>query len=55
MNLIKEPTSLKNQENSSYIDLNLTNNPHCFQNSYLMETLLETRSENKIHTLSVLE
>ena len=36
--LIKEPTCYKNPENPSCIDLILTNNPKCFQSSYVVET-----------------
>ena len=36
--LIKEPTCYKNLENSSCIDLILTNNPKCFRSSCVVET-----------------
>ena len=37
-NLIKEPTCFKNPENTSCIDLMLTNFPKGFQNSMAIET-----------------
>ena len=36
--LIKKPTCFKNPENPSCIDLILTNRPHSFQNSYILES-----------------
>jgi len=36
--LIKAPTCFKSAENPSCIDLILTNRPHCFQNSIVLET-----------------
>ena len=36
--LIKEPTSDKNPENPSCIDLILTNNPKCFQSLCVVKT-----------------
>ena len=38
--LIKEPTCYKNPENSSCLDLILTNNPKCFKGSCVVETSL---------------
>ena len=38
VNLIKEPTCFKSNENSSSIDIILTNKKHCFQNSMTIET-----------------
>ena len=38
--LIKKPTCFKNPENPSCIDLILTNRPHSFQNSYILESEL---------------
>ena len=35
---IKEPTCYKKRENPSCIDLILTSNPKCFQNSCVVET-----------------
>ena len=40
--LIKEPTCYKNLDNSSCIDLILTNKPSSFQNSCAAETVLST-------------
>ena len=37
-NLIKDATCYRNPENSSFIDLILTNNPNSFQNSWVIET-----------------
>ena len=37
-NLIKDATCYRNPENSSCIDLILTNNPNSFQNSEVIET-----------------
>ena len=38
VNLIKEPTCFKSNENPSSIDIILTNKKHCFQNSMTIET-----------------
>ena len=38
VNLIKEPTCFKSNENPSSIDIILTNKKHCFQNSMAIET-----------------
>ena len=38
VNLIKEPTCFKSNENPSSIDVILTNKKHCFQNSMTIET-----------------
>ena len=37
-NIVKEPTCFKNPDNSSCIDLFLTNRPRCFQNTVAVET-----------------
>ena len=46
--LIKDPNCFKNLKNSSCIDLILTNSPHSFQNSCVIETDL-----SDFHTMTV--
>ena len=49
--LIKDPTCFKNPKSPSCIDLILTNNPHSFQNSWVIETGLSDFHKMKVSVM----